>query len=61
MQPIQEIHEDTSMVDGEFDHDDADEWGQIQWDDVTLSNILGDLDDVDEMDDDPAGASLSCW
>ena len=57
LQPIQEINEDTSIAEGDFENDD-DEWGQIQWDDVTLSDILGDLDDVEEVDDDPAGATI---
>lgn len=58
LQSIQEIHEDTSTVETELSHDDSDEWAQIQWDDVTLSDILGGLDDVEELDEDPAGASL---
>ena len=57
LQPIQEIHKDAN-IDAELEHDESDEWGQIQWDDVTLSDILGDLDDVVELDEDPAGASL---
>ena len=57
LQPIREIHEDAN-VEAELDQDESDEWGQIQWDDVTLSDILGDLDDVVEVDEDPAGASL---
>lgn len=58
LQSIQEIHEDATNGEADADYDDSDEWGQIQWDDVTLSDILGDLDDVVEMDEDPAGASL---
>ena len=58
LQSIQEIHEDITNAEVETDPDESDEWGQIQWDDVTLSDILGDLDDVVEVDDDPAGASL---
>ena len=34
---------------------------EIQWDDVTLSDILGDLDDVAEVDEDPAGATIIGW
>ena|GEM_PF-5948125 len=60
LQPIQEIQKDESlpMQDG-----DEDDWAQINWDDVTLSDILGGLDELDEdigddLDSDTAGAKI---
>lgn len=53
LQSIQEIHDDEPVPQLE----ESDEWGQIAWDDVTLSDILGDFDN-EEIDDDPAGAQI---
>lgn len=53
LQSIQEIHDDEPIQQTE----ESDDWGQIAWDDVTLSDILGDFDGG-EVDDDPAGAQL---
>lgn len=54
LQPIQEVQ------DGEADLEEeaSDDWGQIQWDDVTLSDILGDMTDLDEDLDDEAGGAV---
>ncbi len=53
LQPIQEVqaHEAAPLLDLP-----EDDWSQINWEDVTLSDILGDVDDVGE---DTAGAQLN--
>jgi hypothetical protein len=51
---IQEVQEDEDMPSLE-----PDEWGQINWDDVTLSDILGDETDIDEPPTEIFGAALS--
>lgn len=60
LQPIQEIQKDESLPMNDGDEDD---WAQINWDDVTLSDILGGLDELDEdiednFDSDTAGAKI---
>ncbi len=53
LKPIQEVqeHETAPLLDLP-----EDDWSQINWEDVTLSDILGDVDEVGE---DSAGAQLN--
>jgi hypothetical protein len=60
LQPIQEIQKDESLP---FHDGDEDDWAQINWDDVTLSDILGGFDELDEelddeFDPDSSGAKI---
>ncbi len=45
LQSIQEVQEDEPTTSPLAEND----WETINWDDVTLSDILGDMDDVDEV------------
>ena len=56
LQPIQEIQKDESLPMNDGDEDD---WAQINWDDVTLSDILGGLDDLDEDIEDDVDADIA--